>query len=179
MASAQRFSLVGHDHGFSVLDMMMGQEIWFDPGKASIVDREGKPVSAASPDFVEIVEALLNADETKTLEKYFEQKRRETPGDGTTILENQTGSTLRLQNGNQSPVVEFRRTLDGSIQRREFQTQEEGYLGPDHRWQTLSRSEVIHYLNYGGVVGIWLDDLRERGLIQTRRQNRAAAASAS
>jgi hypothetical protein len=27
-------------------------------------------------------------------------------------------------------------------------------------WQILSRPEVMHFLNYGGIVEVWLDDLQ-------------------
>ena len=36
--------------------------------------------------------------------------------------------------------------------------------------------EMLFYLNYGGIVGVWLEELRRQGFIQTREKRRAAAA---
>jgi hypothetical protein len=37
---------------------------------------------------------------------------------------------------------------------------------------------MIFYLDCGGIVGFWLDDLRCQGLIQTRQKHRIRAATA-
>ena len=63
--------------------------------------------------------------------------------------------------------MEFQLVPDGSIQRREL-----GWTEGDTSWQTLSRPEVIHYLNYGGVVGVWLSNLVDQGLLKVRQQPR-------
>jgi hypothetical protein len=39
--------------------------------------------------------------------------------------------------------------------------------------------EVIFYLDCGGIVGVWLDDLRRQGLIRTRQKRRIRVATAS
>ena len=38
--------------------------------------------------------------------------------------------------------------------------------------------EMLFYLNYGGIVGVWLEELRRQGFIQTREKRRALAAAA-
>jgi hypothetical protein len=77
--------------------------------------------------------------------------------------------------GNQSnTIVEFRRGSEGIIQTREIPAEPPDSLAP---WQNLSRPEMIFYLNCGGVVGLWLEDLRRRGFIQTRQKPRALAAT--
>lgn len=177
MASRYRFSLVNHDNGFSILDMMNGQETWFGPGIGTVQDSEGRAVPATRADFIDILEALLNGDESRTLEEYFQQRRREATQPQLVNSLMPIHSGIRLQSSSCTPILEFRRKDDGSIQRRELSPEEEPWIGPESRWQTLSRSEVIHYLNYGGIVGIWLDDLQDKGLIQTRQEKRAVAAS--
>ena len=68
-------------------------------------------------------------------------------------------------------LVEFRRGSDGTIQTREIPAEPADSLGP---WRDLSRSETIFYLNCGGVVGLWLEDLRRQGFIQRRQKRRRA-----
>jgi hypothetical protein len=68
-------------------------------------------------------------------------------------------------------LVEFRRGPDGTIQTREIRAELADSLGP---WRNLSRLETIFYLNCGGVVGLWLEDLRRQGLIKTRQKCRRA-----
>ena len=68
--------------------------------------------------------------------------------------------------------VEFRRGPDGTIQTREVRAEPADSLRP---WRDLSRLETIFYLNCGGVVGLWLEDLRRQGFIQTRQKRRAVA----
>jgi len=67
--------------------------------------------------------------------------------------------------------VEFRRGPDGTIQSREIPAE-----FPDSlvAWRNLSRAEMVFYLNCGGVVGLWLEDLRSEGFIQTRQKHRRA-----
>ena len=66
-------------------------------------------------------------------------------------------------------LVEFRRGPDKTIQTREIPSELAESLGP---WRNLSRLETIFYLNCGGVVGLWLEDLRQQGFIQTRQKRR-------
>jgi hypothetical protein len=68
-------------------------------------------------------------------------------------------------------LVEFRRGPDRTIQTREIPAEPANSLAP---WRNLSRPEMIFYLNCGGVVGLWLEDLRRRGFIQTRQKCRPA-----
>lgn len=71
-------------------------------------------------------------------------------------------------------LVEFRQGPDGTIQTREIRSQPSDSLGA---WRDLSRLETIFYLNCGGVVGLWLEDLRRQGFIQTRQKRRTVAAT--
>ena len=72
-------------------------------------------------------------------------------------------------------LVEFRRGPDRTIQTREIPVEPaDDSLKP---WRNLSRLETIFYLNCGGVVGLWLEDLRSQGFIQTRQKRRAVAAT--
>jgi hypothetical protein len=66
-------------------------------------------------------------------------------------------------------LVEFRRGPDKTIQTREIPEELADSLGP---WRNMSRLETIFYLNCGGVVGLWLEDLRRQGFIQTRQKRR-------
>jgi hypothetical protein len=66
-------------------------------------------------------------------------------------------------------LVEFRRGPGKAIQTREIPAEPADSLGP---WRDLSRLETIFYLNCGGVVGLWLEDLRRQGFIQTRQKCR-------
>ena len=68
-------------------------------------------------------------------------------------------------------LVEFRRGPDRTIQTREIPAEVADSLAP---WRNLSRSETIFYLNCGGVVGLWLEDLRSQGFIHTRQKRRRA-----
>ena len=68
-------------------------------------------------------------------------------------------------------LVEFRRGPDKTIQTREIPAELADQLGP---WRNLSRLETMFYLNCGGVVGLWLEDLRRQGFIQTRQKCRRA-----
>ena len=68
-------------------------------------------------------------------------------------------------------LVEFRRGPEKTIQTREIQAEPADSLAP---WRNLSRLETIFYLNCGGVVGLWLEDLRRQGFIQTRQKRRLA-----
>jgi len=45
-------------------------------------------------------------------------------------------------------------------------------------WRNLTRMEMLFYLNYGGIVGLSLEDLRRQGFIQTRQKRRSLAAAA-
>lgn len=65
------------------------------------------------------------------------------------------------------PRLEFRYASHGAIEWRELGLSDETTI-----WRTLTRSEMIHYLNYGGIVGFWLNGLVEGGLIQIRQQPR-------
>jgi hypothetical protein len=38
--------------------------------------------------------------------------------------------------------------------------------------------EMLFYLNCGGIVGVWLEELRRQGFIQTREKRRAPVAAA-
>jgi hypothetical protein len=68
-------------------------------------------------------------------------------------------------------LVEFRRGPDKTIQTREIPAELADSLRP---WRNLSRLETIFYLNCGGIVGHWLEDLRRQGFIQTRQKRRRA-----
>ena len=78
---------------------------------------------------------------------------------------------LTISGTQPNTLVEFRRGPDRTIQTREIRAEPASYLGP---WRNLSRSETIFYLNCGGVVGLWLEDLRSEGFIQTRQKRRRA-----
>ena len=67
---------------------------------------------------------------------------------------------IRLQSSSWDPILEFRNTEDGSVQRREYKAEEESQMRSENMWQILSRPEVMHFLNYGGIVEVWLDDLQ-------------------
>ena len=71
-------------------------------------------------------------------------------------------------------LVEFRRGPDKTIQTREIRAEPVDSFMP---WRNLSRLETIFFLNCGGVVGLWLEDLRRQGFIQTRQKRRALAAT--
>jgi len=81
---------------------------------------------------------------------------------------------LTIQGTQPNTLVEFRRGSVGSIQTREIPAELPDSLG---LWRNLSRLEMIFYLNCGGVVGLWLEDLRRQGFIQTRQKRRALAAT--
>ena len=71
-------------------------------------------------------------------------------------------------------LVEFCRGSDGTIQMREIPAEVPDSL---ERWRKLSRLEMMFYLNCGGVVGLWLEELRSQGLIQTRQKSRVFSTS--
>jgi len=177
MACNDRFSLISHDGDFLLLDMMTGQESWFGSGIAAVADSKGETVSASRPDFVEIVETLLNNDVSRTLDEYFIRSWRQSVSSPLGNSSAREQLRIRLQGSSRDSILEFRQAEDGSIQRREYTPQEESQVGPENHWQTLSRSEVMHYLNYGGIVGVWLSDLWDKGLIQIRQNKRAVSAS--
>ena len=72
-------------------------------------------------------------------------------------------------------MVEFRRGSDGSIQTREVFPRLPDSSVP---WRNLTRMEMLFYLNCGGIVGVWLEELRRQGFIRTRQKRRASAAVA-
>ena len=78
---------------------------------------------------------------------------------------------LTIPGTHPNTLVEFRRGTHGTIQRREIPAEPADSLRP---WRDLSRLETIFYLNRGGVVGLWLEDLRRQGFIQTRQKCRRA-----
>jgi hypothetical protein len=45
-------------------------------------------------------------------------------------------------------------------------------------WRNLTRIEILFYLNRGGIVGVWLEELRRQGFIQTREKRRVLATAA-
>ena len=72
-------------------------------------------------------------------------------------------------------LVEFRRGPGKTIQTREIPAEPaDDSLAP---WRNLSRLETIFYLNCGGIVGLWLEDLRSQGFIQTRQKRRLTGQS--
>jgi len=81
---------------------------------------------------------------------------------------------LKIPGNQLNTVVEFRRGPEGTIQSREIPA---GLRDSLVAWRNLSRSEMVFYLNYGGVVGVWLEDLRRQGLIQMLQKRRAVAAT--
>ena len=82
---------------------------------------------------------------------------------------------ITIPNNQSETIVQFRRGSDGSIQTRETLAELQDSSVP---WRSLSRIEVLFYLNCGGVVGVWLEELRRQGLIHTREKRRALAAAA-
>jgi len=62
-----------------------------------------------------------------------------------------------------------------TLQSREVIAQVQESSAP---WRNLARTEMLFYLNCGGIVGLWLEDLRRQGFIQTRQKRRALAAAA-
>jgi hypothetical protein len=83
---------------------------------------------------------------------------------------------LKIPSNRSDTVVEFRKGSDGNIQTREVlpRLQE-----PSVPWRNLTRIEILFYLNCGGIVGVWLEELRSQGFIQTREKRRALAGSHS
>ncbi|HET6962098.1 MAG TPA: hypothetical protein VFJ27_06365 [Terriglobia bacterium] len=76
---------------------------------------------------------------------------------------------LKIPGNRSDTIVEFRRGPEGCIQTREVHPGRQEFSVP---WRDLSRSEMIFYLDCGGIVGLWLDDLRRQGIIQTRQKHR-------
>ena len=72
---------------------------------------------------------------------------------------------------NQTPWLSFAEDLIKPFKLARFQQEPADSLGS---WRNLSRLETIFYLNCGGVVGLWLEDLRRQGFIQTRQKRRRA-----
>jgi len=81
---------------------------------------------------------------------------------------------LKIPSNRSDALVEFRRGSDGSIQTREVLPRLPDSSVP---WRNLTRMEMLFYLNYGGIVGVWLEELRRQGFIQTREKRRALAAA--
>jgi hypothetical protein len=82
---------------------------------------------------------------------------------------------LKIPSNRSDTMVEFRQGSDGNIQSREVIPQVQESSTP---WRNLTRIEILFYLNCGGIVGLWLEDLRSQGFIQTRQKRRALAAAA-
>ena len=82
---------------------------------------------------------------------------------------------LKIPSNRSNTIIEFRRGSDGSIQTREVVPPGQDSAAP---WQNLTRTEMLFYLNCGGIVGLWLEELRCQGLIQTREKRRALVAAA-
>ena len=82
---------------------------------------------------------------------------------------------LTIPSNRSDTMVEFRRGSDGSIQTREVLPRLQDSSVP---WRNLTRMEMLFYLNCGGIVGVWLEELRRQGFIQTREKRRAPVAAA-
>ena len=82
---------------------------------------------------------------------------------------------LKIPSNRSDAMVEFRRGSDGSIQTREVVPRLQDSPVP---WRNLTRMEMLFYLNCGGIVGVWLEELRRQGFIRTRQKRRASAAVA-
>ena len=78
---------------------------------------------------------------------------------------------VRIPSNRSDAMVEFRCGGDGSIQAREIDLADASVP-----WRDLTRTEMLFYLNCGGIVGLWLEDLRRQSFIQTREKRRSAAA---
>jgi hypothetical protein len=83
---------------------------------------------------------------------------------------------LKIPSNRSDTIVEFRRGSDGNIQTREVLSRLQDSSLP---WRNLTRLEMLFYLNCGGIVGVWLEELRRQGFIQTREKRRALAAAHS
>lgn len=81
---------------------------------------------------------------------------------------------LKIPSNRSDTIVEFRRGSDGNIQTREVLPRLQDSSVP---WRNLTRMEMLFYLNCG-IVGVWLEELRRQGFIQTREKRRALAAPA-
>ena len=82
---------------------------------------------------------------------------------------------LKIPSNRSDTIVEFRRGSDGNIQTREVLPSRQDSSVP---WRNLTRLEMLFYLNCGGIVGVWLEELRRQGFIQTREKRRVLAAAA-
>ena len=82
---------------------------------------------------------------------------------------------VKIPSTRSDTIVEFRQGSDGNIQSREVIAQVQESSAP---WRNLTRIEILFYLNCGGIVGLWLEDLRRQGFIQTRQKRRTLAAAA-
>jgi hypothetical protein len=83
---------------------------------------------------------------------------------------------VKIPNNHSNTTIEFRRGPSGTIQTREISSKSPDSMTP---WRTLNRLEMMFYLNCGGVVGVWLEELRRQGFIHTRQKRRALAANSS
>ena len=79
---------------------------------------------------------------------------------------------LKIPSHRSDSRVEFRQGSDGNIQTREV------LQDSSAPWRNLTRMEMLFYLNCGGIVGLWLEDLRRQGFIHTRQKRRSLAAVA-
>lgn len=79
----------------------------------------------------------------------------------------------KIPSNRSDATVEFRQAYDGNIQTREVHPRLQDSSVP---WRNLTRLEMLFYLNCGGIVGLWLEDLRRQGFIRTRRKRRALTA---
>ena len=82
---------------------------------------------------------------------------------------------LKIPSNRSGTMVEFRRGSNGNVQTRKILSRLEDSSEP---WRNLTRMEMLLYLNCGGIVGVWLEELRCQGFIQTREKRRVLAAPA-
>jgi hypothetical protein len=78
---------------------------------------------------------------------------------------------VKIPSNRSDTMVEFRQGSDGNIQTREV-------IPRVQDSSTLTRMEMLFYLNCGGIVGLWLEDLRRQGFIHTRQKRRSVVAVA-
>lgn len=81
---------------------------------------------------------------------------------------------LKIPGNELDSMVEFCLRPGGCIQIREVLP---GLQHSPAPWRDLTRMEMIFYLDCGGIVGVWLDDLRRQGLIRTRQKRRSRFAT--
>jgi len=70
---------------------------------------------------------------------------------------------VKIPSNRLDAIVEFRQGSDGNIQSREVIAQVQESSAP---WRNLTRIEILFYLNCGGIVGLWLEDLRRQALFR-------------